>query len=274
MPNIPVPAAATGLPSTSRRHVIAGLAASPIMAAPAIAATDNPDAALLALFDEWKRASAVQDAAFNLAGDAEEAIDEYNTTLPEAAKFRNGPRRAIKTSADCGDDLWQELRDLAARKSDASYYFRPDAYAELAFRVDITEWVPAGDQGCLIYSQDRAWMPPYCPPLRQRVQEILAAYTPWNAEREKLKASWHLDAKAKAAKDAIAQVEVIELKIARTRAFTEAGWRAKAVIIFSEQRSIDCARAEFIEKLADPDENTLELIEQSLVFDMVGEAQS
>jgi hypothetical protein len=54
MRNIPVPAAATGLPSTNRRHVIAGLAALPALALPALVAAPLPAVPLTAR--DWQEA--------------------------------------------------------------------------------------------------------------------------------------------------------------------------------------------------------------------------
>jgi hypothetical protein len=147
--------------------------------------------------------------------------------------------------------------------------FQADAYEIMRRAAGHNEWFKDPD----MWTADKdGWIAPYAPPLKASVAEILAAYDPWNAERQRLKEAWAYDAKAAAAVHAIDRIDSIERCIAGTRAKTEAGWRAKATIVLHVWRSVASAREAFLAKVSDnssdrPD--SVDLIEQSIAFDLL-----
>jgi hypothetical protein len=264
-----VPAAATGLPKISRRNVVSAFAASAAVVAPVmVSAAENPDACLLSLFEEWKRVKALQEAALAAADEANDVIAEFERTMPEAAKFKNRPLgRGYNTPSD---HQWVQLEQLTEGGRDGMRHFDDDAYDMMRRATAHNEWYQDAEQWTC--EQD-GWIAPYAPALKARVAEILAAYDPWNAERQRLKAEWTYDAKRDAAHHATVDLDKVERAIAGTRATTEAGWRLKSAIVLNVWTSVNQKREEFLKELADPDRDTINLIEQSLVFDLFPEAQ-
>lgn len=249
---------------TSRRRVIAGLAVAPMMAGPAIAAADDPDAGLLALFDEWERAKAAQDIAYDAILEAEMIVLEYEKTLPEVCKYR--PNLLGHRYKDPRDSDWSDLSVLTERKA-SGIQFQASAYETMRRFAIQNEWF----QDHTVWSSD-GWHAPYSPPLKARVAEILAAYDPWNAESNRIKAETGCEAKRAAYTAAFARVSAIERQIAGTPARTHAGLRAKAAVVLSAWASVDSAREVFAERLADPDECDVELMETSLALDLIAGA--
>ncbi|MDT2022836.1 hypothetical protein [Methylocella sp. CPCC 101449] len=268
MPNSTVPAAATGLPKSTRRRVIAGLAAAPALAAPAHAIPGDADAALLALYDRWCAARRSYAQVLYALGSAQEQMKAAGA-IPDAAQFQNQPRRAIRTSADCGDDFWQELRDLANRSGpNGTYRFRPESYAEMAARVDINEWVPFDASewiGGRILMQDSNWIAPYSPPLRARVREILQTYLPWKAEYDRLAAALGLDEKRAAVRAASKAEKNLALEISALHAATLDGLRAKATIAGCDYYDRETAVASLEEHIKAREEDAFML---SVIIDL------
>ncbi|HEV2575140.1 MAG TPA: hypothetical protein VGU72_25625 [Beijerinckiaceae bacterium] len=233
MPNTTVPAAGTGLPKSTRRQVIAGLAAAPAMIASPIA-SGSGEATLSSLYARWREARlAYAQALYEESWASDQMLAAGK--IPEVAQFRNQPRNPIKSSRDCGDDYWEELRDLAnSSRIDGKYQFREEAYTEMAARVDITAWAPFDPNewiGGRRLMQDSQWIAPYCPPLRERVREILEAYLPWKAKYDQLAVEVGLQHKRAALESCSSTVEDLAFQIAALPAVSMAGRRTKATVI-------------------------------------------
>jgi hypothetical protein len=93
--------------TTSRRAVLAGVAALPVATTPALAAVANPDAELLALGERF-------DALMKLYDDAEVRSEPYQTAFS-----REGAKLA--ETAPNPDGVWEELCDRLEREYPIAY---------------------------------------------------------------------------------------------------------------------------------------------------------
>lgn len=230
-----VPAAAIGLPSTTRRTVLAGIAVATSIAAPAAIAGSHADAELLRLYGEWLAATKTRDAAMAEFNRVEEIICAHKQTMPKAAKFKH--RSDLVGEHDVPDDHWDELTELATGGPGSPagpYQFTEWALEELQDGIARTEWTLCPNSHWLPETSPDAWRRPYPPVLRKRVQEILAAWEPWEAEQNRLRELHRFNDIDNAFGDAQDACREIEEAIAATPATTLEGVRAKATILASQ----------------------------------------
>jgi hypothetical protein len=231
MPNIPVPAAATGLPKVSRRAVVSALAASTAMA-PALACdSPSPDVELLRLFGEWVAANKARDTASDESCRIGEILDDHDEAFPIAARFKQHTNGGFD---EVPDSFWDELISVSTGVALTRAY-RADAHLHLRDGLARTDWTPRADTTVHLYSgkSPHHWVPPYAPPLRARVREILEAWEPWEAERQRLIALHKAAETEQALEDAEARCTALEVAMAGIPAVGVDGHRIKATIVAS-----------------------------------------
>jgi hypothetical protein len=229
MPNT-VPVAATGLPKMSRRNVVSALAVSSAIAAPALAsAAVSPDAELLRLYGEWLAACKVRDAAMAENNRVDAILDAHSETIPEAARFRTDLDRRWAIS----DNHWDDLVAVTygGPGTGVAREFSADAYDQLRDGLVRTDWERSPESSRYPEGSPHHWIAPYSPPLRARVEELIAAWEPWDAERGRLYEVHRANEVAAAYEDADARCMDLERAIAAMPAAGVDGYRVKATIL-------------------------------------------